>query len=73
MTGKVVYMCLLYHLPSDCLTHLNPSAPQTRKMDFVNSVDPEGTAHNEPSHQELRCLLFPFCHFTVRYLVSIFV
>ena len=25
---------------------------------FVNSVDPDETAHNEPSHQDLRCLIF---------------
>ena len=25
---------------------------------FANSVDPDETAHNEPSHQDLHCLLF---------------
>ena len=25
---------------------------------FANSVDPDETAHNEPSHQDLRCLTF---------------
>ena len=26
---------------------------------FANSVDPDETAHDEPSHQDLLCL--PFC------------
>ena len=27
---------------------------------FANSVDPDETAHNEPSHQDLHCLPFLF-------------
>ena len=27
-------------------------------MAFANSVDPDETAHNEPSHQDVRCLTF---------------
>ena len=27
---------------------------------FANSADPDETAHNEPSHQDLHCL--PFCY-----------
>ena len=27
-------------------------------MAFASSVDPDETAHNEPSHQDLRCLTF---------------
>ena len=25
---------------------------------FANSIDPDETAHNEPSHLDLRCLTF---------------
>ena len=30
-------------------------------MAFANSVDPDETALNEPSHQDLHCL--PFCYY----------
>ena len=36
------------------------SALQTKTMSFANSVDPDETAHNEPSHQDLHCLPFLF-------------
>ena len=32
------------------------SALQTKTDNFANSVDPDETAHNEPSHQDLHCL-----------------
>ena len=35
------------------------SALQTNTDTFANSVDPDETAHHEPSHQDLHCL--PFC------------
>ena len=34
---------------------------QTKTDTCANSVDPDKTAHNEPSHQDLHCL--PFCLF----------
>ena len=30
------------------------------KTILANSVDPDETAHNEPSHQDLHCLAFCF-------------
>ena len=35
------------------------SALQTKAYAVAKSVDPDETAHNEPSHQDLHCL--PFC------------
>ena len=37
-----------------CILTLN--APNTTKADFANTVDPEETAHNEPSHLDPQCL-----------------
>ena len=39
---------------------LTLSAVQIQAYTFANSVDPEETAHNEPSPQDLHCL--PFCY-----------
>ena len=41
------------------MTRLNHSAQQTNTNSCGNSVDPDETAHNELSHQDLHCL--PFC------------
>ena len=38
--------------------YLTLSALQTVTDTFANSVDPDETAHNEPSHQHLHCILF---------------
>ena len=38
--------------------YVNPLSPAEQNV-FANSVDPDETAHNEPSHQDLHCL--PFC------------
>ena len=35
------------------LTH---KAQNTTKAEFANTADPDETAHNEPSHLDLRCL-----------------
>ena len=35
---------------------LIPKAPNTTIADFANTVDPDETAHNEPSHLNLQCL-----------------
>ena len=32
-------------------------APKTSIAEFANTVDPDETAHNEPSHLDLQCLL----------------
>ena len=38
----------------------NPFSPvdQTKAPTLANSVDPDDTAHDEPSHQDLHCLQF---------------
>ena len=38
--------------------YVNPFSPAEQTV-FANNVDPDETAHNEPSHQDLHCL--PFC------------
>ena len=35
---------------------LTLKAPITTIADFANTVDPDETAHNEPSHLDLQCL-----------------
>ena len=40
---------------------LTISSLQTNRDTFANNVDPDGTAHNQPSHLDLHCL--PFCFF----------
>ena len=35
---------------------LNFKAPYTTKAEFANTVDPDETAHHEPSHLDLQCL-----------------
>ena len=42
-------------MEADLLTH---KAPNTTIAEFANTVDPDETAHNEPSHQDLQCLPF---------------
>ena len=42
---------------------LTISSLQTKTDAFANNADPDETAHNEPSHQDLHCL--PFCYFYV--------
>ena len=37
-----------------------PFTLQTKTYTIANSVDPDWTARNEPSHRELHCLLFVF-------------
>ena len=46
------------------LTH---KAPNTTIAEFANAVDPDETAHNEPSHLDLKCLPYSltFQHYTV--------
>ena len=36
------------------------STMQTEPDTYANSVDPDETTHNEPSHQTLHCLPFYF-------------
>ena len=37
---------------------IKPFIPADPNLLFLNSVDPDETAHNEPSHQDLHCLAF---------------
>ena len=39
---------------------LTLSTLYTKTDAFANSVEPDETAHNEPSHQDLHCLQFYF-------------
>ena len=41
---------------------VRPFSPAGKNNVFANSVDSDETAQNEPSHQDLHCLLFCF-HF----------
>ena len=36
--------------------NLTLKAPNTTIAEFANTVDPDETAHNEPSHLDLQCL-----------------
>ena len=36
-----------------CIT---PKAPNRKIVEFVNRVDPDEVAHNEPPHLDLHCL-----------------
>ena len=35
---------------------LTGKVPNTTIAEFANTVDPDETTHNEPSHQDLKCL-----------------
>ena len=37
---------------------LTLKAPNTTIAEFANTVDPDETAHNEPSHLDLQCLSY---------------
>ena len=43
--------CLLFTF--DIVIH---KAPNTTTAEFANTVDPDETAHNEPSHLDPQCL-----------------
>ena len=40
-----------------CLAIITLKAPNTTIAEFANTADPDETAHNEPSHLDLQCLL----------------
>ena len=44
-----------FHVPYYCidLKKLTRKAPKTTMAEFANTVDPDETAHNEPSHERL--------------------
>ena len=50
-------LCSICNLIAACL---NLPVLQIKTGTFANNVDPDETAHNEPSHQDLHCLLFTF-------------
>ena len=37
-------------------SELTLSLPETKIAEFANSIDLDEVAHNEPPHQDLRCL-----------------
>ena len=39
-------------------------------MGFANSIDPGETAHDEPSHQDLRCLTFSLSTLRINFFSS---
>ena len=39
-------------------------------MTFANSIDPDKTAHNEPSHLDLRCLTFSLSALHINFFPS---
>ena len=43
-----------------CFTSVTISSMQTKSYTTANSVDPDETARDEPSHQDLYCLPFEF-------------
>ena len=32
------------------------SVPETKRVEFANSIDPDEVTHNEPPHLDLNCL-----------------
>ena len=48
----------------------NPSTSTDHKIGFVNSTDPDETAHNKPAHQKYYC--FPFFFFILNCTISYF-
>ena len=50
MINKCIYQ---FNVNVMCLTL---KAPNTTIAEFANTVDPDETAHNEPSHLDLQCL-----------------
>ena len=53
-----------------CLTL---KAPNTTIAEFANTVDPDETAHNEPSHLDLQCLPSSLCFFNIiQFILKVF-
>ena len=44
-------------------SNVNSFSPADQSITFANIVDPDETAQNEPSHQDLQCLPFFFVFF----------
>ena len=49
----ITFWHVIYILGTVELTH---KAPNTTIAEFANTVDPDETPHNEPSHLDLQCL-----------------
>ena len=54
---------------------LTRKAPNTTIAEFANTVDPDETAHNEPSHLDLQCLpsslsFFKIVQFTLKVFLN---
>ena len=47
--------------------------PETKIVDFANSVDPDQVAHNEPPHLDLHCfVVFEFSLFSSNFIIYYF-
>ena len=49
-------MFVLHSVCQDMLIYLTRKTPNATIAEFANTVDPDETAHNEPSHLDLQCL-----------------
>ena len=50
--------CTFSHIATKSNNDMPDQALETKTYALTNSVDPDETARNEPSHQDLHCLLF---------------
>ena len=55
----LIFICIIDLSTAKSKSLINPFSPANQNNFFANNVDPDETAHNEPSHQDLPCL--PFC------------
>ena len=53
---QIIPCCMIWQKEKKELS-FNPFLPADQNNAFANDVDPDETAHNEPSHQDLHCLL----------------
>ena len=52
---------------------LTLKAPNTTTPEFANTVDPDETAHSEPSHLDLQCLPSSLCIFyIIQFILKVF-
>ena len=58
ITVKVKLDSTRYSLVEKSLLLVDRFSPVDQNWYLANSVDPDEMAHNEPSHQDLHCLLF---------------
>ena len=56
--SESLHALLFMHVKDVMKNLLNPLSAKHNNAEFANTVDPDETAHNEPSHQDLQCLPF---------------